>query len=150
MIRIIMALMLVTASFSITLADDIPEGKRSRPGKLSPATAGIVMDRHSTHFVFGRDPFKEPTEILPTDCPPSMPLCKFDCSQLKVVGVIQLLEGSYKAFVEDPDGRGYSVVVGQMIGAATVTQISRAGLILRFHRKAQDVTLPMYQREKDS
>ena len=144
LIVLIVALVVPTVVFAV---DDgaVPPGKRSRPGKLSPTTAaGMPQAEGRGIFIVGRDPFKQPTEILPTDCPPSMPLCKFDYSQLKVVGVLQMGDGPYKAFVEDPDGRGYMVVAGQMIGKATVTQVTKAGILLRLHRKAQDVTIPMY------
>ena len=97
-------------------------------------------------FPFKRDPFKAPTEILPSHCSPSTPLCRFDYSQLKVVGVIESSEGSMKALVEDPEGQGYSVSAGQVIGNGTVMQISREGIHLRMHR-GRDVTLPMFRAE---
>lgn len=96
----------------------------------------------------GRDPFEQPTEILPSDCPPSMPLCKFDRSQLKLVGVIQEGEGNYKAMVEDPDGRGYFVTAGMQIGSATVTQVNNKGITLHLHRTHQDVQLPLFSEAR--
>ena len=78
-------------------------------------------------FQAERNPFKAPTEVLPSECPPSMPLCRFDRSQLKLVGVIQVSEGEFKGLVEDPDGRGYFITPGMQIGGATVTQVTNRG-----------------------
>lgn len=96
-----------------------------------------------------RDPFKAPTEILPSECPPSMPLCKFDRSQLKLVGVIQVAEGHFKGMVEDPDGRGYFVTPGMQIGGATVTQVTQRGVTLHLRRTGQDVVLPLFAEVKE-
>lgn len=122
-------------------------GKMRRPGRLSPAMAPPQAARRDA-FVMGRDPFEQPTEILPTECPPSMPLCKFDRSQLKLVGIIQISEGNYKAMVEDPDGRGYFVTAGMQIGSATVTQVNNKGITLHLHRSHQDVQLPLFSEAK--
>jgi hypothetical protein len=96
-----------------------------------------------------RDPFKAPTEILPTECPPSMPLCRFDRSQLKLVGVIQVEDGNFKALVEDPDGRGYFISSGMQIGNATVTQVTNRGMTLRVAKTLQDVQMPLFKEAKD-
>lgn len=125
----------------------VPKGKMRRPGTLSPAIAPPQATRREA-FVMGRDPFEQPTEILPSDCPPSMPLCKFDRSQLKLVGVIQEGDGNYKAMVEDPDGRGYFVTAGMQIGSATVTQVNNKGITLHLHRTHQDVQLPLFSEAR--
>jgi hypothetical protein len=125
------------------------KGKMRRPGRLSPATAPPQAARRDV-FVMGRDPFEQPTEILPSECPPSMPLCRFDRSQLKLVGIIQVSEGNYKAMVEDPDGRGYFVTAGMQIGSATVTQVSNKGVTLHLHRTNQDVQLPLFSEARAS
>jgi Tfp pilus assembly protein PilP len=123
----------------------VPEmkGKRRQPGRMSPAAAPPEAARKEI-FVMGRDPFEQPTEILPSECPPSMPLCRFDRSQLKLVGIIQVSEGNFKAMVEDPDGRGYFVTAGMQIGSATVTQVTNKGVTLHLHRTHQDVQLPLF------
>jgi hypothetical protein len=119
------------------------QGKRRQPGRMSPAAAPPEAARKEL-FVMGRDPFEQPTEILPSECPPSMPLCRFDRSQLKLVGIIQVSDGNYKAMVEDPDGRGYFVTSGMQIGSATVTQVTNRGITLHLHKTNQDVQLPLF------
>jgi hypothetical protein len=99
-------------------------------------------------FQAERNPFKQPTEVLPSECPPSMPLCRFDRSQLKLVGVIQVSEGEFKGMVEDPDGRGYFVTPGMQIGGATVTQVSNKGITLHLHRTRQDVVMPLFKEAR--
>lgn len=124
-------------------------GKKRPPGFLSPAAqAPEEKGETKTGFKVDRDPFKQPTEILPTECPPSMPLCRFDRSQLKLVGIIQVNEGQIKGMVEDPDGRGYYVTPGMQIGGgaavATITQITNKGITLHVHRTKQDVLIPLF------
>jgi hypothetical protein len=133
-------------------ASAVPEGKRRAPGSPPPTTAdaGPTPEGEKTAFTVVRDPFKKPTEILPTECPPSMPLCRFDRSQLKLVGVIQINEGQFKGMVEDPDGRGYFVTPGQQILGATITQVSYKGVILRDHKTKQDVLMPLYVEAKET
>jgi Tfp pilus assembly protein PilP len=139
--KVILSLILVILCCSLAIANtDTPVGKRRPPGQMPMVYSDTTTPNQ---FTFKRDPFVQPTEVLPTDCPPSMPLCKFDHSQLKVVGLVQIGAGSMKAFVEDPDGRGYVVVAGQMIGQATVTHISSGGIYLKSHAKGRrDILLP--------
>jgi hypothetical protein len=128
-------------------------GKKSAPGELSPQTKATMPpseERAKETFVAVRDPFKQPTEILPSECPPSMPLCRFDRSQLKLVGVIQVSEGQFKGLVEDPDGRGYFITAGMQIGGATVTQVTNKGITLHVHRTRQDVTMPLFREARES
>jgi hypothetical protein len=129
-------------------------GKKSVPGALSPQTRQTMpaSEERGTKetFVAPRDPFKQPTEILPSECPPSMPLCRFDRSQLKLVGVIQVSEGQFKGLVEDPDGRGYFITSGMQIGGATVTQVTNKGITLHVHRTRQDVTMPLFREARES
>ncbi len=127
------------------------QGKRRPPGQPSPAmqqAAPPVAKKPSELFQVERNPFKPPTEILPSECPPSMPLCRFDRSQLKLVGVIQVSEGEFKGMVEDPDGRGYFVTTGMQIGGATVTQVNDKGITLHLHRTHQDVMMPLFKEAK--
>jgi hypothetical protein len=121
-------------------------GKKREPGEISPETAQKVAEQRpkETVFTMGRDPFEQPTEILPSECPPSMPLCRFDRSQLKLVGIIQIKDGDYKGLVEDPDGRGYFITAGMQIGGGTVTQITSKTVVIHLHRTRQDVQLPLY------
>ena len=128
------------------------QGKRRGPGVFPP---GVVAERPEEKrvrdvFAIERDPFRPPTEILPTECPPSMPLCRFDRSQLKLVGIIQVGDGQFKAMVEDPDGRGYFVTSGMQIGGATVTQVSNRGVTLHLHKTQQDVLIPLYRETRET
>lgn len=129
----------------------IAVGKKRPPGTLSPQEEGAKAAEAAPREVFlvSRDPFKPPTEILPSECPPSMPLCRFDRSQLKLRGVMQLSDGNYKGMVEDPDGRGYFVTPGMQIGGATVTQITNKGVILYVHKSRQDVLMPLFMEVKE-
>lgn len=127
------------------------KGKKQAPGQLSP-TAPAAAEKEEvkrTPFAVERDPFRPPTEILPTECPPSMPLCRFDRSQLKLVGVIQVNEGQFKGMVEDPDGRGYFVMTGTQIAGATVTQVSNKGITMHLHKTGQDVVIPLYREPRE-
>ncbi len=127
-----------------------PEGKRRTAGVgKSPETlAELAKKRRRTAFDIPRDPFRSPTEVLPSDCPPSVPLCRFDRSQLKLVGIVQVDGGRFKGMVEDPDGRGYFVGPGMQIGGATVTQVSNKGLTLHVHKSRQDVMIPLFKEPK--
>jgi hypothetical protein len=125
------------------------EGKRRAPGALSPAGERMAAREKQQIFVLpGKDPFRKPAEVLPTECPPSMPLCRFDRSQLKLVGIIQINDGQFKGMVEDPDGRGYFVVPGMQLHGSTVTQISNKGVTLRDHKTQQDVLMRLYVESK--
>lgn len=129
------------------------QGKRRAPGQLSPAMQQLAPHEEKTPaelFRAERNPFKPPTEILPSECPPSMPLCRFDRSQLKLVGVIQVSEGEFKGMVEDPDGRGYFVTPGMQIGGATVTQVTNKGITLHLHRTRQDVVMPLFREAREA
>lgn len=128
------------------------QGKRRVPGTFAPGTAPDRTEGRRGRDLFGieRDPFRPPTEILPTECPPSMPLCRFDRSQLKLVGIMQVGEGQFKAMVEDPDGRGYFVTSGMQIGGATVTQVSNRGVTLHLHKTQQDVLIPLTREARET
>jgi len=139
-------------------AEGVPglaEGKRRAPGQSAPVVALPPVapgEPKSPRELFGigRDPFRQPTEILPTECPPSMPLCRFDPAQLKLVGVIQVEDGQFKGMVEDPDGRGYFITAGMQIGRATVTQINAEGVTLHDHRTRKDVPLRLLREGRES
>jgi hypothetical protein len=128
------------------------EGKRRGPGQFPPGARPEQVEERRARDVFTaeRDPFRPPTEILPTECPPSMPLCRFDHSQLKLVGVMQVADGQFKAMVEDPDGRGYFVIPGTQIGGATVTQVSTRGITLYVHKTKKDVPLPLFKEGRET
>lgn len=131
----------------------VQQGKRRSPGQLPPgARPEQPTEERKAREVFAaeRDPFRPPTEILPSECPPSMPLCRFDHSQLKLVGVMQVADGQFKAMVEDPDGRGYFVIPGTQIGGATVTQVSTRGITLYVHKTKKDVPLPLYKEPRET
>lgn len=86
-------------------------------------------------FTFPRDPFMPPSEaVLPTECLPSMPLCRYDYTQLKLRGLIRLADGQYKGMVEDPEGRGFFITPGVQIRGATVTQVTAEGVIIYIHK----------------
>jgi hypothetical protein len=127
-------------------------GKRRAPGVVVPVVPpGVAVEEpHPKEtFFMVRNPFRQPTEILPSECPPSMPLCRFDYSQIKLVGVIQITDGNYKGMVEDPDGRGYFITAGTQVGGATVTQVSNKGITLRVHRTHQDKIIPLFREAKE-
>jgi hypothetical protein len=127
-------------------------GKRRTPGVLSPSRQATGDQAQRSQFYMGREPFVDPTaSMLPPDseCPPSMPLCRFDPSQLKLVGVIQV-DGNYKGMVEDPDGRGYYVTVGTQVSGATITQVNNRGMTLHLHRSGQDRVIPLYREGKEA
>jgi Tfp pilus assembly protein PilP len=129
------------------------QGKRRTPGQLSPAMQQLMPTQEkkaAEFFQAERNPFKAPTEVLPSECPPSMPLCRFDRSQLKLVGVIQVSEGEFKGLVEDPDGRGYFITPGMQIGGATVTQVTNKGITLHLHRTRQDVVMPLFREARET
>lgn len=123
-------------------------GKMRNPG-IGPPMGGDESRRIEPFSFPGRDPFREPTEMLPPRCLPSQPLCKFDHSQLRLVGVMQVSDGNFKGMVEDPEGRGYFVTTGMMIGRATVTQIGNKGVILHVHKTNNDVLMPMSREGRD-
>lgn len=129
------------------------EGKRKSPGELAPAAPGAPGAAPAKPakelFTASRDPFRQPTEILPSECPPSSPLCKFDPAQLKLVGVMQVAEGEYKGMVEDPDGRGYFISAGMQIGRATVTQINYEGVTLYDHRTHKDIPMRLLREARE-
>jgi len=132
----------------------VAEGKRRAPGQPPPVAAPTPAapgEPRSPKELFGitRDPFRQPTEILPTECPPSMPLCRFDPAQLKLVGVIQVEDGQFKGMVEDPDGRGYFITSGMQIGRATVTQINAEGVTLHDHRTRKDVPMRLLREARE-
>jgi len=127
------------------------QGKRRAPGAPAPEKPAVAVPAPPVKSVFTveRDPFKQPTEILPTECPPSLPLCRFDRSQLKLVGVIQVGEGELRGMVEDPDGRGYFVGTGMQIGGATITQVTAKGMVLHDHRTRQDIAMPLFREARE-
>ena len=129
-------------------------GKRRGPGQpapvaVTPPTAPAGPKSPRELFAITRDPFRQPTEILPTECPPSSPLCRFDPAQLKLVGVIQVEDGQFKGMVEDPDGRGYFITSGMQIGRATVTQINAEGVTLHDHRTRKDVPMRLLREARE-
>ena len=133
----------------------LAKGKKRAAGAMPPTEkqeqpVQAQLEAPSATFTVSRDPFKAPTEILPSECPPSMPLCKFDFSQLKLVGVIQVEQGQFKGMVEDPDGRGYFITPGMQIGGATVTQVTNKGIILHVRKTRQDVNMPLFLEAKES
>jgi len=139
-------------SQTTTVKPQLTQGKKRPPGTLSPAEEAARVQQElapKEAITIGRDPFKAPTEILPSECPPSMPLCRFDRSQLKLRGVIQLTDGQFKGMVEDPDGRGYFVTPGMQIGGATVTQITNKGVTLFLHKTRQDVMMPLFLEARE-
>jgi hypothetical protein len=123
--------------------DNTPQasGKRREPGQRPPGMS--EEGAQGGPFTMERDPFRIPTDEFPSECPPSRPLCKFDRSQLKLVGIIQVSDGNFKGMVEDPDGRGYYVTTGMMIGKATITQISNRGITLYDHRNNTDTIMTL-------
>ncbi|MGB9616252.1 MAG: hypothetical protein ACP5M0_01880 [Desulfomonilaceae bacterium] len=105
--------------------------------------AGMKFD-----FTFPRDPFMPPSEAVPpTECLPSMPLCRYDYTQLKLRGLIRLADGQYKGMVEDPEGRGFFITPGVQIRGATVTQVTAEGVVIYIHKTKKVDLLRIEGRE---
>ncbi len=121
----------------VVRSDALPEvdpslQQKTTAGKPDPGQrpTGMKFD-----FTFPRDPFMPPSEaVLPTECLPSMPLCRYDYTQLKLRGLIRLADGQYKGMVEDPEGRGFFITPGVQIRGATVTQVTAEGVIIYIHK----------------
>ena len=131
----------------------VPKGKKRPPAVRAPLPGAEkkTLKTKKLELEFERDPFNPPAErVLPSECPPSMPLCRFDRSQLKLVGVIRVTSGQFKGMVEDPDGRGYFVIAGTQIGAATVTQVSAKGMTLHDHLTKENVIMPLAKEVKQA
>lgn len=121
-------------------------GNRNRlePNEIPPQDRQTGKPgEYSQREIYPRDPFRPPTEDRPSECPPSMPLCRFDPSQLTLRGLIQVDDGQFKGMVEDPDGRGYFITPGMQISGATVTQVTSKGIILYLHKskKIEEITM---------
>jgi hypothetical protein len=131
----------------------VPQGKKRPPAVRAPMPGAgkKLLKGEKLKVEFERDPFHPPAErILPSECPPSMPLCRFDRSQLKLVGIIRVSSGQFKGMVDDPDGRGYFVIPGTQIGGATVTQVSAKGMTLHDHLSKENVQMPLVKEEKEA
>ncbi|MDQ1239750.1 MAG: hypothetical protein QG577_1936 [Thermodesulfobacteriota bacterium] len=121
--------------------DNIQPELPTSSGNSEPRTsqAMTIKTIKPYQFTFLRDPFMPPSdELIPTDCPPSMPLCRFDYTQLKLRGLIKSKSPNgkeeYKGMVEDPDGRGYFITAGTQVRGATVTQVTNKGVVLYVHK----------------
>ena len=70
------------------VAKKVPKGKKRAPALRAPVkTKAPTLQTEKMELEFPRNPFRPPADrILPSECPPSMPLCRFDRSQLKLVG----------------------------------------------------------------
>jgi hypothetical protein len=135
------------------VAKPVPKGKRRPPAVRAPIPGAEkkTLKTEKLELEFERDPFNPPADrVLPSECPPSMPLCRFDRSQLKLVGVIRVTSGQFKGMVEDPDGRGYFVTPGTQIGGATVTQVSAKGMTLHDHLTKENVIMPLAKEVKQA
>jgi hypothetical protein len=125
-------------------------GKRRTPGEMRPPAPGQETTQEAMRFNIGhKDPFRPPSEVMPVHCPPSMPLCRFDFAQLKLVGVMQVSDGSFKGLVEDPDGRGYFIASGTRIGNATVIQVNNRAVLLHDHRTRKDIPMTLSREARD-
>jgi len=109
-------------------------------GTTEPIPQAVtILTISPQRLTFPRDPFMPPSEeLIPTECPPSMPLCRFDYTQLKLRGLIKSKSSGgkeeYKGMVEDPEGRGYFITAGTQVRGATVTQVTSKGVVLYVHK----------------
>ena len=79
-----------------------------------------------------RDPFqpfikletKEKKKVRPQVFVPKTPLQRFATEELRLVGIIWAEQGRSKALIEDPQGKGYVVGTGTLVG-------DRGGRIVR-------------------
>lgn len=116
----------------VVQTDALPELDSSLGQAALPAKQYSGM---TSEFTYPRDPFRPPLETVPpTECLPSMPLCRYDYTKLKLRGLIRLANGQYKGMVEDPEGRGFFITPGVQIRGATVTQVTADGVILYIHK----------------
>lgn len=77
-------------------------------------------------FVFDptglRDPFEpfikleKPKEAKPKVFVPKTPLQRYAVEELRLVGVVWAAQGRSKALIEDPEGKGYVVTAGTLVG----------------------------------
>ncbi len=135
----------------IVKSDALPEVDSNLQGSSIPAkpqTKNNPLAAINFDFTFPRDPFMPPSEVIPPEeCLPSMPLCRYDYTQLKLRGLIRLADGQYKGMVEDPDGRGFFITPGVQIRGATVTQVTADGVIIYIHKTKRVDWLKLEGRE---
>ncbi|MBI5017417.1 MAG: pilus assembly protein PilP [Deltaproteobacteria bacterium] len=91
-----------------------------------PAPAGFAYDPTGL-----RDPFEPFLKIEEKKKEPGprllstrMPLQTYSTEQLRLVGVVWGAEGKGKALIEDPQGKGYAVSAGDLVG-------DRGGKVMR-------------------
>jgi type IV pilus assembly protein PilP len=71
-----------------------------------------------------RDPFepfikieeKKPKAPGPQRVTPQTPLQRYSTEELKLVGIVWGEEGRARALIEDPQGKGYAVAIGTLVG----------------------------------
>jgi Tfp pilus assembly protein PilP len=118
---------------------------------MKVAPSGGAQPTKTDGRTIDRIPLAKPEgPSVPTECPPSEPLCRYHYSQLKLVGVMQVGEGFLKGMVEDPDGRGYFVAPGTQIMGATVTQVTSRGMLIHIHKTNQDREVFLYRSGKET
>jgi len=101
----------------------VAEGKKAQPVQIAEKVEKKeVAKKEEPEFSYNpagkADPFRPFIQLTPEKAPRSAfltPLQKYDISQLKLVAIITLPEGSV-GLVEDQQGRGYFVKRGTAIG----------------------------------
>ncbi len=121
-----------------------PPAPAAQPAKTPPAAATQQEAAPEPLFAFDpkdlRDPFvpflrleeKKPTKAQPKVFVPKTPLQRYALEEIHLVGVIWADGGRSVALVEDPEGKGYVVGGGTLIG-------DRGGRIIRIQQDRLDV-----------
>lgn len=101
-------------------ARPLPVPTAAQAGPLEPQRPTFLYDPTGL-----RDPFepfikledmKKKGAPAPKAFTPRTPLQQYPSEQLKLVGVVWGAEGRARALIEDPQGKGYAVGVGALVG----------------------------------
>ncbi len=109
----------------------VPPPKAAEEEMKKPEAQGAVYSPESR-----RDPFvsfaKSEAERMKDDRSALPPLQRYELGELKMVGVIWAASGA-KALVEDAEGKGYTVRVGNRIGRSggVVTRITDKEIVVK-------------------
>ncbi len=115
-----------------------------------PASVGVVTSPEQYTYEPGnrRDPFQPVTSIESVTKKAGLPpLQRHDPSELRVIGIIWGDFG-YKAMVVTPDGKGYTLSKGTMVGPkeGVVKKITKNTVIIE--EKKREVILELQSKEE--
>ncbi|MBI5419629.1 MAG: pilus assembly protein PilP [Deltaproteobacteria bacterium] len=115
----------------------VPKAQAKAAEAAKPAEAAAKQPPVVFYSPAGkRDPFvsflKGETKAARAGMANVPPLQRYDLGEIRFVGVIWGPKGAY-ALVEDPEGKGYTVIVGTKIGrgGGVVTRISQTEIFVR-------------------